>query len=248
MGEGGIRKSLVRDINLLEYMNVLKKKLWIIVLVVLAATTAGYYYSQSNNVSLFQSSTRVIISSDSEYMKTLMVMIKDPIIMAQVIEDLQLQISPQGLAGKIGVSRIDESQVVQILVTDTDPQKAAEIANATAQRFKESARSILAFEEVQLLSEATVNPSPINESQNRSVVMAAAIGLLAGVGLAFFLESLDGTIRREKEVEEILGIPVIGIVPNLNKKKLFLQKKQITITKTGGEIVDIKQKAAGSDR
>ncbi|WP_041053936.1 YveK family protein [Jeotgalibacillus campisalis] len=243
-----MRKSLVRDINLLEYLDVIKKRLWIIVLIVLATTSAGYYYSQSNNVPLYQSSTRVIISSDSEYMKTLMVMIKDPIIMAQVIEELELQTSPQGLSGKISVSRIDESQVIQILVTDTDPHQAANIANATAQNFKSSARSILAFKEVQLLSEATLNTAPVNESQNRSVVMAAAIGLLAGVGLAFFLESLDGTIRREKEVEELLGIPVIGSVPNLNKKKLLLQKKQVTFTKTGGEIVDIKQKAAGSDR
>lgn len=238
---------LVRDINLAEYFNVIKHRLWLIVLIVVITASAGYYYTQLNNVSLYQSSTRMIISSDSEYMKTLMVMIKDPIVMANVINELQLEKSPQGLAGQIEVTRIDESQVVQILVTDTNPQQAAAIANTTAKAFKSEAKSILAFKDVQLLSEAIINPSPINESQNKSILFAGGFGLIVGVGLAFFLESLDGTIRREKEVEDLLGIPVIGVVPNLNKKKLLMQRKNSSTLKLRGEIVDIKQKAAGND-
>ncbi|TDL31830.1 capsular biosynthesis protein [Jeotgalibacillus sp. S-D1] len=238
---------LIRDINLSEYFNVIKKRLWLIALIVIITASAGYYYNQLNNVSLYQSSTRMIISSDSEYTKTLMVMIKDPIVMGNVINELKLEKSPQGLASQIEVMRIDESQVVQVLVTDTNPQRAASIANITAKAFKSEANAILDFKDIQLLSGAIVNPSPINESQNKTILFAAGFGLIVGVGLAFFLESLDGTIRREKEVEDLLGIPVIGVVPNLNKKKLLMQKRNSSTLKLRGEIIDIKKKASGND-
>ncbi|PPA69246.1 YveK family protein [Jeotgalibacillus proteolyticus] len=244
MSENGLSKGFVRDINLLEYFQVIKKRLWLIMLLTVLMGAAGYYYTQSNNTSIYQSSKRIIISSDNENMKTLMVMIKDPIVMAKVIEDLGLQQTPQGLASQINVEQIDESRVVQITVTNTDPERAALIADATAANFRSEVRPIIEFENIQLLSDATVNPLPINESQNKTIIMIAGFGLILGVGISFFLESLDGTIRREKEVEELLGIPVIGAVPNLNKKKLLKQRKNNSALKLGGEVVDLKQKAA----
>lgn len=238
----------VRDINLLDYIQVVAKRWWLIGLIVIITTSLGYYYSQLNSVSLYQSETRILISSEDGNMKTLMVMIKDPIIMNSVINELGLEKSPGGLAGQINVTQMDESRVIQILVTDTDPVLAAAIANATAASFKEEIYSIIAFEGVQLLSAAVPNPMPINETQNRSVILAGGFGLLVGVGLAFFLDSLDGTVRKEKEVEEILGVPVIGTIADLNKKKLLTQKKRVSEIKMRGDIVDLPQKKASSDR
>ncbi|MEW9501086.1 YveK family protein [Jeotgalibacillus marinus] len=242
-----IQSHLIRDINLHDYFSVIKKRLWLIGLIFLITTGLGYYFSETNNVSLYESDKRIIITTDSEYMKTLMVMIKDPIIMNKVIEALKLEKSPEELASQIVVTRIDDSQVISISVTDTDPELAAAIASETAESFKREISSILEFEEVQLLSVAAVNPVPINETQNKSIIMFAGFGLIAGVGLAFFLEMFDGRIYKEQEVEEILGIPVIGVISNLNKKKMLVQKRKNSDVNIRSEIVDITQKRASND-
>src|SRR5690625_2451908 len=121
-----------KEINLMEYFEVIKRRFWIIVLVTMLIATAGYFYSYFfNNTSLYQTSTRMIFGSDTEDMNTLMVMIKDPIIMESVRGELKLSRASDTIASQIEVSRIDDSQVVQISVIDENAKIAADIANVT---------------------------------------------------------------------------------------------------------------------
>ncbi|MDQ0217500.1 capsular biosynthesis protein [Peribacillus cavernae] len=237
--QNSIENTKGKEINLKEYYEVIKKRLWIIILVTILTTSAGIFYNNLNNVPLYQTSTRIIIESDSENMKTLMVMIKDPIIMEKVKDELQLSGSSEGIAGQIVVERVDESKVVRISATDADPEMAANIVNTTAKVFKNEIVNILDFKGVRLLSEAKVNPNPINEAQNRTIIIALVFGIIAGIGLVFLLDSLDGTIKRESEVEDVLGVPVIGVIANLNKKKLFAKKIKQAELKLRGETLDI---------
>ena len=78
-------------------------------------------------------------------MKTLMVMIKDPIIMEKVKNELNLQGSAEGIANRITVEQVDESRVVRISVIDTDPEEAVAIANATAKTYKSEIVKLLRF-------------------------------------------------------------------------------------------------------
>jgi capsular exopolysaccharide synthesis family protein len=58
------------------------------------------------------------------------------------------------------------------------------------------------------------------EMQSRgrvNVFLGALLGLILGVGAAFFLEYLDRTVRTSSDVESLLGIPVLGIIPRLRR-------------------------------
>ncbi len=50
-----------------------------------------------------------------------------------------------------------------------------------------------------------------------NVFLGALLGLILGVGAAFFLEYLDRTVRTSSDVESLLGIPVLGIIPRLRR-------------------------------
>ena len=50
-----------------------------------------------------------------------------------------------------------------------------------------------------------------------NVVLGALLGVILGVGAAFFLEYLDRTVRTSSDVETLLGIPVLGIIPRLRR-------------------------------
>jgi len=235
-----IKNMKSREIDLKEYYEVIKKRFWLIVLITILTTSAGILYSRLNskNVPLYQTSTRIIVGANDEYMKTLMVMIKDSTIMGEVNNELQLNKSPEEIAGQIEVSRIDDSRVINIAVTDTDPNRAANIANVTAKVFKSEIVNILNYKDVQLLSPAKENSYPINSPKNNIVKITFALGVIFGIGLAFLLDSLDETVKRESEVEDILGVPIIGVISNMNKKKLLGQKKKYKTLNLRGETVD----------
>jgi capsular polysaccharide biosynthesis protein len=215
-----------RDINIREFLEVIKRRIWIVVLITIIATMAGYFYSTTlNNALLYQTSTRVIINSDEGYMSTLMVMIKDPIVMEKVKEELKLTRSPESIASQIEVTRVDESKVIRIDVTDQNPEIAMHIANATAKAFKSEAGSILEFKDVQLLSEAKQNDSPINvKNENQIIVISFVAGMIAGIGLVFLIDALDEKVEKASQVEGILDVPVLGVISNMKMRKVATKK------------------------
>ena len=212
--------QVAKEINLKELFAVIKKRFWVAaVITVLFTLVAGVYSTFSTNL-LYQTSSRIIIKAGAEDRTTLQVIMKDPTIMGKVVQELKLERSPEVLAGQITVQSIDTSQVVSISVIDSDPTVAASIANTTAKVFKEEIPNIIGFNDVQLLSDAKVVPFPINDNGNRMVMIGFVLGIVAGIGLVFLLESLDDSVKSEEDVEEFLGIPVLGKVPKMVRKNL----------------------------
>src|SRR5699024_7801357 len=99
----------VKEINIKEFLEVIMKRFWIIIVITILAGSAGYFYSNLDSKPLYQTSTRIIIGSDSDYMKTLIVMIKDPLVMEKVKKDLKLSRSSEAIASQVETVRIDES-------------------------------------------------------------------------------------------------------------------------------------------
>ena len=135
---------------------------------------------------------------------------------------------------------IDASQVVSIGVIDTDPKLATNIANTTAKVFKEEIPNIVNFNNVQLLSDAKIDPEPINNNQNRSIMIGFLIGLVAGIGLVLFLDSLDDSVKSEDDVEEFLGVPVLGKVSKMKKKNLKKKNRRKQEIEFRGETIGYK--------
>jgi len=228
----------VKDINIKYFFEVIKKRFWIVILITMTSTTVGYFFSNYNHTPIYETSTRIIIEADDNFMSTLMVMIKDSIIMQKVQDELELSRSPESIASQIEITRIDESQVIKISVKDQDPMMAMDIANATARSFKSEIGNILEFNDVQLLSEAKQNNAPINENKNQIVIITFVIGIITGIGLVFLLDSLDETVEKESEVEEILNVPVLGVISNMKKVKnsstrIISQKEMLEGDKVG---------------
>ncbi len=217
-----------KEIDLKEVFLILKRYVWIIVLITILSTSGGAFYSASTYSPLYQSTARIIIGADSTFITTLKVIIQDSTVLEKVIQKLELPYSSEYLSGKISVGSIDNSQVVTISVVDPDPGQAATIANTVAETYKEEIPKIMDFKDVRLLSEAKEIPIPINEDQNRTIMIAFVGGIVIGIGLAFLLDSLNNSIRKEHEVEELLGIPVLGSVDKMKKKNMQKKKGKIT--------------------
>ncbi|MBP3038580.1 capsular biosynthesis protein [Bacillaceae bacterium Marseille-Q3522] len=232
--------NMPKEINMKELVMVVKKRLWIIAIVMVLFSLLGFLYHMFFSTPLYQSSTRIIISADSEYRKTLQVIIKDKTIMEKVAAELQLPRSSEALSSQITVGSVDNSQVVSITAVDTDPQLAADIANTTARVFQTEVPNIVNFEDVQFLSEAEVNHFPINGNGSKIVITAIVAGAVIGIGLVFLLDSLDDSVSKEKDIEELLGVPVLG---NLSKmKNRNFKNKKISKNELGirGETVGYK--------
>lgn len=154
------------------------------------------------------------IQTNLQLINTYNVIIKSPAILSKVIENLDLNLTPSQLTEKITVASQNDSQVVNVTVQDENPAIAVEIANTTAEVFKDDIEVLMGYDNVHILSPAVLgeNPAPVKPNKMLNTAIGAVLGLMIGLGLAFLLEYLDTTIKSEEDVEEILDLPIIGLV------------------------------------
>jgi len=68
---------------------------------------------------------------------------------------------------------------------------------------------------VQVIDEATLPVYPVKPRVKLNIAIGAVLGVFLGVGLAFLLEFIDNTVKTKDDVERLLGIPVLGQIPDL---------------------------------
>jgi capsular exopolysaccharide synthesis family protein len=76
-------------------------------------------------------------------------------------------------------------------------------------------QQILRRNNINILDRALTPEKPSKPRVKLNILLALIIGLMAGVGLAFFLEYMDVTIKTQDEVESEIGLPFLGIVPSI---------------------------------
>ncbi|RDI45701.1 YveK family protein [Falsibacillus pallidus] len=232
---------MAKEINLKDLYRVIKKRVWVIGIITFISLILGWIQLSYYTTPLYQTSAKIIVGADEDHMKTLRVIIKDSRVLQEVAKKLNLPISPEALAGKINVVSIDSSQVMSISVIDTDPKRAADIANTTAEVFKDEIPTIINFNDVIPLSPAKVNAWPINEKSTLSYVKYLIIGLILGIGVVFLLDSLDEKMYKESDIEEYLGLPILGNVSKMNKRNSKRKNHiKLNLVMRGGEFFDHK--------
>ena len=142
-------------------------------------------------------------------------LIKTRVVSEKVISNLGLSLSYNTFRSKVNVSLVKDTEIIGITVTDTDPLLAAEIANETAAVFMDTVQEIMKVENVQVIDKAEPSYAPVSPRPMLNIAIAAILGLMLGIFLAFLLEMLDNTIKTPEDVEKYLGLTVIGSIPNV---------------------------------
>lgn len=161
------------------------------------------------------------VDNDLQLINTYNVIIKSPAILSKVIDELSLTVTPEQLTKQINVSNANNSQVVDIRVQDKQAKKAVEIANTVTEVFKEEIPVLMHVDNVNILSSAKIggNVKPIKPNRVLNMIVASIIGFIIAFLLAYFMETLDKTIKTERDIEEVLSLPVIGVVSKIKPEK-----------------------------
>lgn len=215
------------EIDLLELFRYLKKRIVIIVAVCLVCAVAGFvgtklimtpeYTAQTRMYVLNRSNENSIVSADfsvSNYMlNDYKVLITGQNVTKEVVNRLGLSMKPGALSKLIEVTAPDDTRILQISITHTDPQVAADIANTVREVAAEQIQEIMAANSVKLVYEADVPQSPSGPNTMRNTALAGILGLVIAVGIYTVLYILDDTIRTEEDVARYLGLSTLGVIP-----------------------------------
>ncbi|HFI0696155.1 TPA: YveK family protein [Streptococcus suis] len=220
------------EIDVLFLLKTIWRKKILIFLTAMIGAGAAFVYSTFLVTPQYDSTTRIYVvgqSGDSgaavtnQDLQVGSYLVKDfkEIILSQdvlalVSADLKLT---EDLENKVTVSIPVDTRIVSITVRDADPNQASRIANSLRAVAAQKIIDVTKVSDVTTLEEAVPAENPSTPNTKRNV----AIGLLAGafltIGLVLVVEVLDDRVKRPQDIEEVLGMPLLGVVPDSKKLK-----------------------------
>lgn len=215
------------EVNVGELLTVLVNKWWIISLSAMAAAAVFFFGTKLFVVPEYESVTKIFVLSQengnyltstdlqlSSYLtKDYAELIKSRTVAEEVIEQLQLDVTPESLMGMVYVQIKSDTRVVAIVVRNSDPKLAQELANAIRVVSARQIVDVMGVEAVNVVDEANLPVSPSSPNLTKNVLMGCAWGFLIAVALILLLHLMDDTIKTVDDVEKYLELTVLASIP-----------------------------------
>ena len=223
------------EIDVFQLVKVLWKRKFLIVLAAMIAGLATFAYSSFVIQPQYTSTTRIYVVNRNQADKPGLTnqdlqagayLVKDyrEIILSQdvlekVVADQKLTMDAKTLGRKVSVTVPADTRIVSISVRDGNPEEASRIANALREVAAQKIISVTRVSDVTTLEEARPATSPSSPNIRRNTMIAT----IAGVGfvtiIVLLVELLDDRVKRPEDIEEVMHISLLGVIPNLEKLK-----------------------------
>lgn len=221
--------------DLRTYLRVLRKRWRIVVAtaIVLVALSSAYTalstktYASSLQffVSTSGSSDAAQLAQGSTFSQARVTsytqLVTAPVVLQPVIDELKLPVKASALGAKVAATVPPNTVLINVSVTDTNPEQAQKIAAAIGTQFPTTVQNIERVKsdsaspvKVTLTKTPVVNTSPVSPKPLRNVLLGVVLGLLLGIGLAVLRHTLDTRVRTKEDVEGLSeDLTVIGSIP-----------------------------------
>lgn len=175
-----------------------------------SAITSSTDNTDSSEVQKSGSNDIIISSRIAQVCTTLF---KTDLMMSELIEYLDLSLSPGQLKGMISITASEDTQFLHVSVTGTEPETAAKIANAFPAAAQDLYKLFFPYGQIIVADKAGVPTAPSSPDIKKNTLFGLAGGLVLSVLLALFLEVIDTTVKPGDDLYEMYEIPVFaGIV------------------------------------
>jgi len=225
------------EITLEQIFHIIIKRLPLIVLFACLAGIASAVYSWQYLDNVYQTSSTVMVSNSknaavlteqmtsSDYnfnvqlVNSYSVLCRTNRVLDQVIAALGIPMTANQLSSMISVASVNDTEIIYISVTSGDPILAQSICNTVASVFEKEVINIMKMDNVQIIDKAPLPLYPVAPNRERNVLIGVLLGLVLSAALGFALELLDRTVKTDEQIQEILGVPVLGTMPRIKGKK-----------------------------
>ncbi|ANM47365.1 TPA: capsular biosynthesis protein CpsC [Streptococcus suis] len=220
------------EIDVLFLLKTIWRKKFLILLTAVLTAGLAFVYSSFLVTPQYDSTTRIYVVSQNveagagltnqelqagTYLaKDYREIILSQDVLIQVATELNLK---ESLKEKISVSIPVDTRIVSISVRDADPNEAARIANSLRTFAVQKVVEVTKVSNVTTLEEAVPAEEPTTPNTKRNILLGLLAGGILATGLVLVMEVLDDRVKRPQDIEEVMGLTLLGIVPDSKKLK-----------------------------
>ena len=230
-----MKEQNTMEIDVFHLFKILWKRKILIALVAIVVGALAFAYSAFIVKPEFTSTTRIYVvnrnqgdkpgltnqdlQAGSYLVKDYREIILSQDVLEKVTSDLKLDLSPKSLASKVKVTVPVDTRIVSISVNDRVPEEASRIANSLREVAAEKIISITRVSDVTTLEEARPAIAPSSPNIRRNTIIGLLGGTVFTVIAVLIVELVDTRVKRPEDIEDVMQIALLGVVPNLDKLK-----------------------------
>ena len=220
------------EIDVLSLLRTIWRKKFLILLTAILTTGLAFAYSAFLLTPQYDSTTRLYVvtqSSDNgagitnQDLQAGSFLVKDykEIILSQdVLKNVTTTLGiTDDIKEKITVNIPVDTRILSITVRDSDPNQAATIANTLRDEAAKKIIEVTKVSDVTTLEVALPAENPSTPQTKRNLVLGFIVGAFLATALVLVLEVLDDRVKRPQDIEEGLGMTLLGVVPQAEKLK-----------------------------
>ena len=133
----------------------------------------------------------------------------------KVIDELDLDMTYAELYNMVTVADVDSTQIMKVTVTDTDAERAGEIAQTIADIVPDVLVEKVEAGSCKTVSDVAINPNKVFPQTKKYVVLAGLLGAILVCGVLVLAHLLHDTVVDDEDIQKKLGLPVLGLIPEV---------------------------------
>lgn len=223
------------EIDLMQLLSVLWRKLWIIILcgVIGAAAAFGYthffvtpmyeasamlYINNSKGTASSETITQSDLTASQSLVDTYVVILNSQTLINQVIEKSGTDRSALEVKSMLSASAVNDTEMLKIVITSDDPQEAAKLANTFVEESSVMMTETVDNSSVKVVDYASAPHVPSSPNTMKNTAMGLMLGVLLCMAAVVLRELTDTVIRSENQLSELFeDIPILGVIPSMKE-------------------------------
>lgn len=226
------------ELSLKRLAETLFKHIGTIIAVTLIAGILAFVYSETMVVPTYESSVSIyvnnekaensdkILSSDitasQMLVNTYVVIVKTDTVLNRVCTRLDEEgladYDAEELRGKITANSVDNTEIFEISVRDTDPENTFIIANIIAEVAPEVIKDFVEASSVKVVDYAVIGER-VSPNIQKNMILGLLIGLFLSCLFVVLRELFDMRIKDEETLEQWFKLPILGVVPDITSSQ-----------------------------
>jgi len=214
-------------VNLGTHLRILKKYLWVLILIPTLSAITTFAYVKYFATPEYKATTILIIgkkyteekslTNNDILVSTQLINTCSQIVRQIITEDLIKTYNLETIKNKIEINQISNTQLIEIKVSDSNPQKAADMTNYLANATIDEISQIIPSHFITVLDTAKVPKSPYKPKLQIYIFASVSIGLMLALGIITLLTLLNNKLFSSEDISNYLDLPTLGIIPTLKE-------------------------------
>ncbi len=236
------------NINVVAFLRLVLKKIWLVIALALALGIAGYGIASATAVKTYTSKISFVVNTigDSTLAEssdvnasisiagTYKYILQSRPVLEGAAKISAIPTNYDEVAASVSVSTVSSSSVLEMKVTTTNAQKSYAIARAVVNSYGDIVPTIYSNANLKICEYPVESTSPnVNTSKTLIALIGAVVGGIIGVVLLLIFYIVNDTIRDVIEVERKTGLNILGTVGRIDTKNKNVKGLLVTDKKVG---------------